>query len=174
MAIRSQADQRRDQVYEDQFGRPWLVAIELATGDPTSHIAPAGWTDTLNVPQQFLRVPRDKYGQPKMGRLEIAFSEWRLEVERANTDWKTQLYKIGNKVYGMKFDPTTAAGDDYLMALVGPRPRPTVEELDQAARGEFPRVEDEAVPEMAPASVGPTENELISGTVRVGRPRTKG
>jgi len=162
MAIKSQADMRRDQIYEDQFGRPWLVAIELRTGDPTGYIAPAGWTDELRIPQQYLRVPRDKYGQPKMGRLQIAFDEWRLEVERANQEWKTHFFRIGNKVYGMKFDPHTAESDEYLMALAGPKPHPTLEMLDRAMRNDTTTVLDERANE---------RETVLAGETRIGRPR---
>lgn len=135
---RSQAEQRRDMVVTDDLGRPWLLAIELKTGDPTGHIFPCrgepqwkGVTTEEIPPQQYLHVPKDQWGQPAWGRLAIDWDRWREETQRATEAHKQQLWRIGQKVYQTKFDPTTAREDEYLMTLVGPEPKPSLEAIDR-------------------------------------------
>src|SRR3990167_1300738 len=117
MPIRSQADQRRDMVSTDQFGRPWLLTIELKTGDPTGLISPAGWDDPLGTPQKHLKVPRDQYGQATWGRLEVDFPAWIREIEVAARAWRDELWKIGAHMYKNKFNTKTADQDEYLLTL---------------------------------------------------------
>ncbi len=138
MAIKSQAEQRRDMVATDDLGRPWLMAIEIKTGDPTGHIFPcrgeapwAGVSDDQIPPQQYLIVPKDQWGQPAWGRLVIDFARWRDDIQRATEAWKQQLWRLGQKVYQNKFNPETAEDDEYLMTLVGPKPKPSVADLDR-------------------------------------------
>src|SRR3990167_1077938 len=135
---KSQAEQRRDMVALDQWGRPWLLAIETKTGDPTGQILPCrgepqwrGVKDDDIPPQQYLQVPKDQWGQPAWGRLEVDFARWRDDVQRATEAWKTNLWRLGQKVYQSKFDPQAAADDEYLMTLAGPKPKPSLEELDK-------------------------------------------
>lgn len=134
---KSQADQRRDMVATDEWGRPWLLAVETKTGDPTGHIFPcrgepqwAGVTDAEIPPQQYLSVPKDQWGQPAWGRLTTDYARWRDDVDRATTAWRDNLWRLGQKVYQAKFDPKTAEEDEYLMTLAGPKPSPTVKQID--------------------------------------------
>ena len=71
---RTQADYRRDMNPRDQFGRKWLTTIELMTGEPTGGIVPAGWSDPLRTPMQYLKVPRNADGQSELGRLVLSLS----------------------------------------------------------------------------------------------------
>lgn len=137
---RSQAEQRRDMVAVDDLGRPWLMAIELKTGDPTGHIFPCRgekewrpFSDHQIPPQQYLGVPKDQWGQPAWGRLQIDWDRWRDDVDRAFKAWRDNLWRMGQKVYQNKFDPKTAEDDEYLMALAGPKPMPALEDLDKWA-----------------------------------------
>ena len=88
---KSQAAQRRDIVATDELGRPWLVATEMKTGDPTGHLYPCrgevewkGYSDEDIPPQQYLRVPKNKWGQAQPDRIEIDFERWRDDVSKAN------------------------------------------------------------------------------------------
>lgn len=137
MPVRTQAEYRRDQIAKDNFGRPWLLTFELRTGDPTGQILPAKgepeWQDSLSQvvpPMQYLRVPRDEYGQPVWGRIEIDLARWKHDIEVAEQEWKRQLWRIGQQAYKNKFDPQAAFEDEYLLTLVGPRPSPTVDEIN--------------------------------------------
>jgi hypothetical protein len=125
----------------DDLGRPWLMAIELKTGDPTGHILPCrgepqwrGVTDDQIPPQQYLGVPKDQWGQPAWGRLEIDWDHWRDDVDRALKAWQANLWRLGQKVYQSKFDPKTAEEDDYLMTLAGAKPVPALADLDKWAK----------------------------------------
>lgn len=135
---RSQAEQRRDMVATDDLGRPWLMAIETKTGDPTGHIFPCrgekqweGFTDEQIPPQQYLAVPKDQWGQPAWGRLKTDWRRWRDDVKRASDAWRDNLWRMGQKVYQNKFDPKTARDDEYLMTLAGPEPKPALADLDK-------------------------------------------
>ena len=126
----TQAAYRRDMTAKDELGRPWSLSIELKTGDPTGQILPAGWIDTMATPMKYLRVPKDEYGQPVWGRIELDLAQWRRDIEVAEREWRKQLWRCGEKAYVNKFNPKTAENDEYLMTLAGPRPKPTVAELD--------------------------------------------
>jgi len=127
-------------VATDDLGRPWLIAIETKTGDPTGQILPCrgepqwkGVTDDQIPPQSYLSVPKDQWGQPAWGRLEIAWERWRDDIARATDAWRTNLWRLGQKVYQAKFDPKTAEDDEYLMTLAGPKPVPALKDLDRWA-----------------------------------------
>jgi hypothetical protein len=113
------------------------MAIETKTGDPTGQIYPcrgeSQWTgvkDDEIPPQHYLSVPKDQWGQPAWGRLHIELDRWRDDVKGALESWKQNLWRVGQKVYQSKFDPKTAEEDEYLMTLVGPKPKPSLEQLD--------------------------------------------
>jgi hypothetical protein len=135
---KSQYDQRRDIVATDELGRPWLVATELKTGDPTGHIYPCrgeaewkGFSDEEIPPQQYLRVPKNKWGQTQSDRLEIDFDRWRDDVSKANDAWRRLFHQIGQKVYKNAFNPEMHKTDEYLLDLTGPKPSPSVEAIDK-------------------------------------------
>lgn len=137
---KSQQEQRRDMVATDDLGRPWLMAIELKTGDPTGQILPCrnepqwkGVTAEQIPPQQYLSVPKDQWGQSAWGKLEIDWKRWRTDVDRALKAWQANLWRLGQKVYQSKFDPKTAEQDEYLMTLAGPKPVPALTDMDKWA-----------------------------------------
>lgn len=138
MPISSQAQQRRDMVAMDDLGRPWLLAIELKTGDPTGHIFPCrgepqwqGYTDEEVPPQQYLTVPKDQWGQPAWGRLEVDLPRWREDVRRATDAWRRHYHELGQKAYKNAYNPETHKDDEYLHDLCGPKPSPSLEAIDK-------------------------------------------
>ena len=132
---KSQKDYRRSVIAMDQFGRPWLMQIELATGDPTGGIISAGWTDPLRTPLKFIRVPKDEFGQPHWGRCIVDVAAWMREVKAGSSEWLKNLYAAGTMQYKNKFNPATAEKDGYLLELAGPKPWPSLECLEALRTG---------------------------------------
>lgn len=135
---KSQSEQRRDMVAVDDLGRPWLMAVELKTGDPTGHIFPCrgekaweGFSDDEIPPQQYLTVPKDQWGQSAWGKLDTDWARWRDDIKRATDAWRRRFHEIGQKVYKNAFQPQEMKQDEYLLDLVGPMPKPSLEDLDR-------------------------------------------
>lgn len=138
--IKSQAEQRRDRNLPDQFGRKWLVCLELATGEPTGGIIPAGFTDPLHTPQKYLKIPRDADGQPAMDRMLVDIDLWITEFEEADRAWLQQLMENAQLMY-KRMDRAQMAdlpSDPYIVRLTGPRPKPNVAVLRRAKAGYKP------------------------------------
>lgn len=133
---KSQADKRRDMNLTDQFGRKWLAAIEKESFEPAGHVTPAGWTDPLRTPSQYLLIPRDNHGNPQINRCEVDFGRWIADQDQATRDWKIRLWQIGREQQKNAFDPKTAEQDEYLLHLTGPKPWPTPPVLRKAKAGD--------------------------------------
>ena len=123
--VKTQADKRRAIVAEDQFGRPWSYSMEIENGEPTGLVRPCGWTDPMRTPTKYLSVPRNKYGQPSMDRMDLDLQRWIKDQARALRDWTHQYWEIGDLKYGQKFDPQTMSEDPYLLRLTGAKPYPS-------------------------------------------------
>jgi hypothetical protein len=134
-----QAKYRRNQVATDQFGRRWSQIIELSTGDPTcGNGTPFGWDDPLATPDYCITVPRDEYGMPVMGKIEIDFDRWIAELEESWDDWYQVLLFVGKKNY-KKSTPEEVKKwpeDEYLLEEAGPVPGEHL--LRWATEGETP------------------------------------
>lgn len=133
--IKTQADQRRDFNATDQFGRLWLVAIEVSTGDPCGQVDVAGWSDPLNTPQKYIRVS-NAFGirAGNQSPVHVDFEAWVRDQQDAEAEWKRSYYSIGQKVYQNKFNPKDFE-DEYLLSLAGPKPWPSAEALLRARAG---------------------------------------
>jgi hypothetical protein len=134
----TQADERRPMNPRDQFGRKWAMTIELKTGEPTGGVYPAGWADPLRTPMQHVRMTRNEDGQVEMGKVRVAFAEWRTEIEKAEQEWYVELHKNALHVY-KAVDPSDVAKldqDKFLIDLTGPKPWPSSEVLRQAETGD--------------------------------------
>lgn len=134
MDAKSQRDYRRSVTATDQFGRPWLMQLEIATGDPTGGVIP-GFTDPLRTPLEFIKVPKDDYDQPKWGQCFINLHGWMTAIRNAETEWRARLYEVGTHAYKNKFDPAQAENDGYLLELAGPKPWPSVQCLEALRTG---------------------------------------
>lgn len=135
----SQADKRRDMNLRDQFGRLWLAAIEKESFEPTGHLQPAGWSDPLRTPSQYLRIPRDEYQNPQIGRVEVDFKRWQKDQTDAMKEWKIRFYNIGREQKKHAFDPAKDEQDEYLLHLVGPKPWPAPAIVAEAAANKTKR-----------------------------------
>ena len=135
MAIRSQADQRRNMNAVDQFGRKWNLQIEISTGDPTGQIAPIGFDDPLRTPMNLLRVPRED-GQPAYGKLVVDFPRWIKEQEQNESMWRRHLLSVGKLYFKAAFNPATAIRDPVVLEATGPMPWPSVRVLKMAQTGD--------------------------------------
>ena len=134
-----QAKQRRGVRLEDQFGRWWGTSIEKTTGDPCSGIAPwGGWTDPLNTPNAYLRVPKHEDGMPIPGKLRVAFPEWIASVRGSEDDWDMAIQQAGKETYKIttREERLDWPNDPVLQGVAGPRPYPPVEILEKARDGD--------------------------------------
>lgn len=138
---KSQADRRRDMNLKDQFGRKWLAAIEKESFEPAGHIVPAGWTDPLRTPSQYLRIPRDESGNPQVGSVLVDFKRWFTDQTNAMKDWKIRFYNIGREQKKHAFDPEKDQHDAYVLHLVGEKPWPAPDLLVEASAGKTPRAQ---------------------------------
>lgn len=132
---KTQADQRRDIVATDQHGRPWLMAIELATGGTTGQIDAAGWSDPLRTPQKYLHVPKNTYGTQQWGTIAVDWTAWMRDIAEYAEAWQLRLWEVGREMNKVNFNPKEAETDPYLLKLTGPRPWPSVEALKMAEAG---------------------------------------
>lgn len=147
MQAKSQADKRRDMNLIDQFGRPWLAAIDRDTFEPVGHIQ-AAWSlgidgavlDPLCTPQQYLKIKHDNFGNPQLNKILVDFVAWIRDQTGATKEWKTRLWNIGRETQKNAFNPKTAEHDEYLLHLVGPRPWPTPAVLLLAMKGQDKRL----------------------------------
>jgi hypothetical protein len=126
---KTQPDYRRNMVNKDRFGRRWFVVIEIKTGDPCSAILPAGWDDPLNTPQKYLQVPRE---DPRTVR--VLYVRWIEDLRREHRDWKQQLDRVGQNLYGEQYKETEPP-TRRMLELVGARPLP-MKLIERAARGD--------------------------------------
>jgi hypothetical protein len=135
---RTQADYRRSLNPRDQFGRKWSMEIEIATGDPTGGIFPAGWTDPLRTPMKYLKVPRNEDGQAEIGKLRVEFPHWIAEQEESERAWYHQLHANARTVYKKidKGDAKDLERDPFLVELTGSKPWPSVPVLKRAMAGD--------------------------------------
>jgi hypothetical protein len=117
--IKSQADQRRNQIMTDQHGRRWFAVIEKASGHPTGRVSPEGWRPPhpkLVAPMKFMKFRADDPAH-----LTINYDRWILELEQANRQWDENRIRLGRLVHGSAFDPTGPTPIE-LTVLLGPRP----------------------------------------------------
>src|SRR5437660_2838156 len=132
--IASQAEQRRAITPRDQFGRKWGMHIEIATGDPTGGVYPAGWQDPLRTPMHRIKMVTNEDGQRELGRCTVDFPTWLAEIEQGEHDWYQQLHVNARDVY-KRLDPSDIAElehDKFLIDLTGPKPWPSSDNLKKA------------------------------------------
>jgi hypothetical protein len=120
----------------DQWDRPWLLSIELATGDPTGLILPAGWDDPLRTPQEYITVPKNRFNQPSWGRVHVDYPPWIRKVAQDQKDWRMQFLNTAQQQFKGKFKTDEIWDDPYIQELVGPKPYPSVELLERARTGD--------------------------------------
>lgn len=98
-----QRNQRIDMTAEDQFGRPWALIVEKETQEPTCKPTPAGWTDHLQTPSKYVKIPKGRHGQRKLGEVFVDFPTWideQKQAEQAYDDlkWKVAELKFPNNL----------------------------------------------------------------------------
>lgn len=135
---KNQADQRRDLVLADQFGRRWFMSIEILTGEPTGAITRAGsWLDPLKTPQQFIKVPPTDIAGGQW-RVEIDFPNWLQQQEAAEEYWGQMMRRAALAIY-KKLDPEDLPhleNDVLVREAVGRKPWPSSLVLRAAQGGD--------------------------------------
>jgi len=135
----TQPEQRTDMQVEDQFGRRWLYSMENKTMEPTGLIDRVGWSDPLNTPQKYLRVPRNKFGRPELGKLEVQFGRWiedQYHELEGEAGWRANLWNIAQQKFPGLTTVEEMEAHPVIRKLAGPKPWPSVEALERAAGGQ--------------------------------------
>lgn len=131
---RSQPERRRSFNNKDQFGRDWLVCIEVDTGHPTGTINPC-FPDDFQTPQKYLSVPDEA---PRTIKIDI--DAWVFDLKEAESDYRLQFDVTGMQLYGdgYKSDEMWANPRPNHLNIMGPAPRAwkEVEEHHKALLGE--------------------------------------
>jgi hypothetical protein len=114
--LSSQPDYRRNYNGRDDWGRLWLLCVDIKSGGLAAPPIPAGWDDPLAVPAKYITVD-----QQNPNRVIIAYEQWAREMEEATKVWEEKLHNEGEELYGQKYDPNEAP-DTRLLKRVGTRP----------------------------------------------------
>lgn len=116
---RSQPERRRSFNNIDQFGREWLVTIEIDTGHPTGTLNPC-FDDDVQTPQKYLSVPDES---PRT--IIVDWQRWVLDLQEAEREYRKHFDMIGMQLYGdgFKSDEMWANPRPNHSAMVGPAPR---------------------------------------------------
>lgn len=117
MAIKSQADQRRNAILKDQHGREYSASIEKASGWPTGIVQPL-----FTAPHPHL-VPPQKYlvfDAENPSALRIDYEAWIMDLEEANRLWEENRIRTGHMI-SAGFDSTKPMPPE-LQILIGPKP----------------------------------------------------
>lgn len=140
--IITQRSTRDEGVFEDQFGRPYLVVWEKKTGDPTGQIDrahfPDGkpWDDPLHTPQKYFSVPKNKYGQKEHGHLFVDLEQFAKDQAQGVRDWTNSLWANAEIEYpSQKPVPSEMEKDPLLLRRTGPKPWPAADIVRIAMRG---------------------------------------
>lgn len=137
-----QAQMRRNVNPKDQYGRKWMTAYELVTGEATGGWTPAWGAlgDPLKHTQRYLAMGRNEDGQVETTRCVIDWDLWIQETEQEERGWYRQLHQNAISKYS-HIDPKTVGEldkDQFLVSLTGPKPFPSVEVLQKARGGYLP------------------------------------
>jgi len=135
---KTQAQQRRNIVARDRFGRIWSFSIETKTGDPTGLIGTAGWADPLRTPQKYMRVPKTEFGMPNYGTIDVNDELWAKDQAYYTDQWETQFLENAANKFPGGFDVNTVWDNPWIKKLTGPKPFPSVECLLAAFDPEHP------------------------------------
>lgn len=99
---RSQPERRRSFNNRDQFGREWLVTIEVDTGHPTGMINPC-FADEMSTPQKYLSVPDES---PRSILIDV--EHWVRDLKQTLKDYRREFDQIGMQLYGDNYDAEKA------------------------------------------------------------------
>jgi len=115
---RSQPERRRSFNNTDQYGRKWLVTIEVDTGHPTGQLMPC-FNDTMGTPQKYLSVPDES---PRS--VVINVDLWVTDLKRALVEYRKAFDEIGMALYADNYDAEKAWADPRPSHRehIGPRP----------------------------------------------------
>lgn len=169
MAIKSQADQRRNAILKDQHGREYSASIEKASGWPTGIVQPL-----FTAPHPHL-VPPQKYlvfDAENPSALRIDYEAWIMDLEEANRLWEENRIRTGHMI-SAGFDSTKPMPPE-LQILIGPKPMSPVpvKAMQQGNRWALgftpvrPKEADQFFPEpaTAPDSLAFTETAPVFST----------
>lgn len=143
----TQRDTRDEGVFEDQFGRPYLVVWEKKTMAPTGQIDRAHfpgnipWDDPLRTPQKYLSIPVTKYGMQNIGHLHCDLKQFAQDQSEALRAWTLNLWACAEIEYpSQKPSPREMESDPLLLRRAGPKPWPSADVVKVAMKGPEDRI----------------------------------
>lgn len=126
----SQRNQRISMVADDQFGRAWALEVEKETQEPTCLPMPAGWVDHLATPPKYIRVPRGKHGQRRLGEVHVDFATWIDEQIAEEKRWEDFIWKRAEARFADNLPrPEELESHPLLVKDAGPKPWPSSDVL---------------------------------------------
>ena len=142
-----QAKYRRGMYLVDQFNRKYGTMVDKESGFPASGINPDGWSDPLETPQKYIRMVQDSEKRPIPGKCHIHTDEWIDDQRRATKEWFRLLHVAAQQAY-KKLTPEMIAdleNDSYLTDIVGPKPFPSPEQIEEYVASVNPNIAPEAL-----------------------------
>lgn len=151
---KTQRDDRTALNIPDQFGRDWLVKVELKTMQICGDVQPGGrWIQTpvgqrrdgspiysngidpLRTPQKYLKLLNGRGGRPDITKLHVDFEAWKNDQKRALRDWVTWLWDVGQQLNPGAQNIAEIEKDPRCLHHAGDKPWPSVRILELAEQG---------------------------------------
>lgn len=140
--VNRQATYRRDLNPKDQFGRKWLVVVEVKTMDICGEALPA-WNgvpgqpkDPMRTPMNYVRLATTEDGNPDTSRCTVDLEAWKIQQEEATRGWYERLHDNAIHIYKAIDQNSDLEHDRILVRHTGPKPWPSVEVLEAAIAGD--------------------------------------
>lgn len=160
MAVpKDQGQRRRAYNALDEFGRKWLVNVEIATGDLCGAAIACFDEGVLPIPPKYVGLDPNN---PRT--IAIDWTLWYADADEGARSWDEQKDIVGQQLYSENYDETKAP-TQRMLRLLGPRPvgadRPRMlrARLAKEAKGLRPGAEP-----AAPAGAGEEDEGFTVGT----------
>lgn len=147
MAVpKDQGQRRRAYNALDEFGRKWLVNVEIATGDLCGAAIACFDEGKDAIPPKYLDLDP---ANPRAIRIDWAL--WLADADEGARSWDEQKDVVGQQLYSENYDETKAP-TQRMLRLLGPRPagaeRPRMLKvrLAKEAKGLRPSAESAGTP----------------------------
>lgn len=127
--LSSQPDYRRNYNGRDDWGRLWLLCVDIKSGGLAAPPIPAGWEDPLAIPAIYLSLDNQN-----PNRVIVDYERWARDMEQATKDWEQKLHVEGEDMFGHKYDANEPP-DPRLLKRIGTRPM-APEIIRAAAKGD--------------------------------------
>jgi hypothetical protein len=125
-----QADFRRDQIFRDQWDRPYHAPVEKETGDPCGPLSPR-FTAPVYPPDAYIRIPG---ANVEPGRIHIDLERWEEDLQARHDEVDEELSRWAVTLYGAKAPEAIRRPPAELLSFVSNKERLLPVEIVQAMR----------------------------------------